>query len=75
MLLAACQPYLQDSLAHFLVQICQRHDTVEGNASSLLFFEIDVRRISIQADADRLQFSRQDVSVKVGFGCIQNHEQ
>lgn len=53
-LIAACQTYLQDSLAHFLIQMCQRHNTVEGNASSLLLFEVDVGRVSVEADANRL---------------------
>ena len=72
---SACQTYLQNSLAHFLIQMCQRHNTVEGNASGLLLFEVDVGRVSVEADADRLQLPCQDVSVKVGFGCIQHHEQ
>ena len=51
---SACRTYLQNSLAHFLIQMCQRHNTVEGNASSLLLFEVDVGRVPVEANANRL---------------------
>ena len=46
--------YLQDPLAHLLIQMRQRHNTVERDAASLLLLEVDIGRASVEADTHRL---------------------
>ena len=67
--------FLHDALHHFLVHVCQWHRAIEVNAPSFLFLEINLRRISVQADADRIQLSSQNLSMAVWLDCIQHHEQ
>ena len=64
----------EDVVEHFLIEIFRRCGERDLHATRFLLFEIDVRWILVESNADCFQFCFQESSLLCSFRGVQDHE-